>query len=97
MNNINLTENAVKIIETLRHPAGTLDFYRNTLTRISNQILYCAEDFGMDDTEAIETLRALDMLRLDLAELATVPDNESDKDAPDEVNLNQELTQKGGA
>lgn len=85
-NNIKLTPEAERVIEGLRHPAGTLDVYRNTLTRIFNQVLHTAEDLGMDDLEAIETLRALDMIRRDLAALATTP-------APTD---DEEETEKGG-
>lgn len=95
-NNIKLTPEAEQVIEDLRHPAGTHEVYRNTLTRIFNQVLHAAEDLGMDELEALETLRALDMLRRDLAVLATDPDSEADKKALEEDNLNQGLKKEGG-
>ncbi len=74
MNNyIQLTPVAQQVIEALRHSAGTHEVYRNTLTLIFNQVLHAAEDLGMDELEALETLRALDMIRRDLAALATTP------------------------
>lgn len=78
--NIKLTPDAERVIEGLRHPAGTLDVYRNTLTRIFNQVLHTAEDMGMDELEALETLRAIDMIRHDLAALATTPAPIDDED-----------------
>ena len=81
MNNyIKLTPEAEQVIEGLRHSAGTHEVYRNTLTRIFNQVLHAAEDLGMDELEALETLRALDMLRRDLAALATTPAHTDDED-----------------
>lgn len=78
MNNpIQVTPLAYQAIESLRHPAGTLDVYRTTLTRLYNSVLHFAEDFGMDDAEALNTLRALDMLRRDLTAIAEIPEQGS--------------------
>ena len=74
--NINLSQKAANVIEALRHNNGTLNLYRNTLTRIFNQILHTAEDMGMDELEALETLRVLDMLRRDITAIATEPRSE---------------------
>lgn len=99
-NNIKLTPEAEQVIEGLRHSAGTHEVYRNTLTRIFNQVLHTAEDLGMDDLEALETLRALDMIRRDLAALATTPAHTDDEDEePDEDGLHiltDEEIMKGG-
>ncbi|MDE5785356.1 MAG: hypothetical protein K2H98_02385 [Duncaniella sp.] len=80
-NSIQVTPLASQAIESLRHPAGTLDVYRTTLTRLFNSVLHFAEDFGMDDAEALNTLRALDMIRRDLTAIAEIPDpaNSSDE------------------
>lgn len=83
-NNQKLSSEAKQVIVALRHSAGIHDLYRNTLTRISNHVLHFAEDFGMDDLEALETLRALDMIRRDLAALATAPDEPGDEDKSDD-------------
>lgn len=81
MNNyIKLTPEAEQVIAGLRHPAGTHQVYRNTLSRIFNQVLHTAEDLGMGDLEALETLQALDMIRRDLAALATTPTLTDDDD-----------------
>ena len=74
--NIKLSPEAARAIDALRHSAGTHNLYRNTITRIFNQILHTAEDLGMDELEAIETLRALDMLRRDITAIATKPKSE---------------------
>lgn len=74
-NNIKLTSEGISAIDGLRHKCGTLKLYKDTLTRIYNQVLYVAEDLGMDAAEAIETLRTLDMLRCDLDAIAKVPDD----------------------
>ncbi|MDE6277269.1 MAG: hypothetical protein K2M06_04090 [Muribaculaceae bacterium] len=71
--NIRFTSEAITVIEGLRHSAGTLSIYQNTLTRLFKQVLHAAEDLGMDDIEAIETLRVLDMIRADLTAIATTP------------------------
>lgn len=91
-NNIKLTPEAEWVIEGLRHPAGTLDVYRNTLTRIFNQVLHTAEDLGMDDLEALETLRALDMIRHDLTALATTPATDDEDDEETDEDDMHELT-----
>lgn len=80
-NNIKLTSLAQRIIAALRRPAGTCELYRNTLLRIFNQVLQASDDLGMSSHEALETLRALDMIRRDLEALATTPT----EDAPDGI------------
>jgi len=92
-NNITLTSEAVSAIESLRRPAGTLDVYRNTITRIYNQVLYVAEDLGMDEIETLNTLRALDMLRRDLTAIATTPDEPTADDEADEEPDDEEASQ----
>ncbi len=94
-NNIKLCPEAEQAIEALRHSAGTHEVYRNTLTRIFNHVLHAAEDLGMDDLEALETLRALDMIRRDLAALATTPaeDNEADEETDDKDDIDFALTE----
>lgn len=92
--NIELTREAIRVIEGLRHSAGTHELYRNTLTRLFNHILHAAEDLGMDELEALETLRTLDMIRLDLATLAKATDmTEDTDDEPDEDGMH-ELTEE---
>lgn len=100
-NNIKLTPEAEQVIEGLRHSAGTHEVYRNTLTRVFNQVLHTAEDLGMDEIEALETLRALDMIRRDLAALATTPANINDEhEDPDEdgyhILTDEEVTELSG-
>lgn len=82
-NNIKLTSEGISAIDGLRHKCGTLKLYKDTLTRIYNQVLYVAEDLGMDAAEAIETLRTLDMLRCDLDAIAKSSDDKSRDAAPE--------------
>ncbi len=82
-NNIKLTSEGTSAIDGLRHKCGTLKLYKDTLTRIYNQVLYVAEDLGMDAAEAIETLRTLDMLRCDLDAIAKLPDDKPAVEAPE--------------
>lgn len=57
-------------ILALKHAAGTAELYDCTLERLFNAVLHNQDDFGMDDTEALETLRAIAMLRSDLSDIA---------------------------
>lgn len=72
-NNINLTPDAVKAIQALQHPCGTYQFYRLHLDRLFNYILNNSDEIGMSDNEAMHTLRALNLLRSDIADIAGPP------------------------
>lgn len=72
-NNINLTPDAVKAIQALQHPCGTYQFYRAHLDRLFNYILNNSDEIGMSDSEAMHTLRALNALRSDIADIAGPP------------------------
>lgn len=72
-NNINLTPDAVKAIQALQHPCGTYQFYRTHLDRLFNYILNDSDEIGMSDNEAMHTLRALNALRSDIADIAGPP------------------------
>ncbi len=72
-NNINLTPDAVKAIQALQHPCGTYQFYRTHLDRLFNYILNNSDEIGMSDNEAMHTLRALNALRSDIADIAGTP------------------------
>ena len=72
-NNINLTPDAVKAIQALQHPCGTYQFYRAHLDRLFNYILNYSDEIGMSDNEAMHTLRALNALRSDIADIASAP------------------------
>ena len=72
-NNINLTPDAVKAIQALQHPCGTYQFYRAHLDRLFNYILNNSDEIGMSDNEAMHTLRALNALRADIADIAGPP------------------------
>ncbi len=72
-NNINLTPDAVKAIQALQHPCGTYQFYRTHLDRLFNYILNNSDEIGMSDNEAMHTLRALNALRADIADIAGSP------------------------
>lgn len=72
-NNINLTPDAVKAIQALQHPCGTYQLYRAHLDRLFNYILNYSDEIGMSDNEAMHTLRALNSLRADIADIAGTP------------------------
>lgn len=69
-NNINLSAEASRAIEALRHKNGTFNYYRNTLSRLHTYILHQSDEIGMSDTETLHTLRVLDAISSDLAALA---------------------------
>lgn len=64
---------AANVIIALTHPAGSAKFYIDTLSRLFNAVLYNQDDLGMSDTEAIETLRALSLLKADIKAIASDP------------------------
>lgn len=68
--NITITPEAVAAIERLQHNCGTYEFYNTTLTRLFNFVLDQSDEIGMDDTEAIHTLRVLHYLKEDLAQIS---------------------------
>lgn len=68
---INTESPAARAIIAIAHAAGTAEIYINTLSRLSNAILFNQDDMGMDDTETIDTLRALSLLRLDIQDIAS--------------------------
>lgn len=68
--NITITPEAAAAIERLQHHCGTYEFYNATLTRLFNFVLDQSDEIGMDDTEAIHTLRVLQYLKEDLAQIS---------------------------
>lgn len=68
--NIAHTPEALVVIEALQHNNGTYTFYTNALKRLFNFVLDQSDEIGMSDTEAINTLRALQYIREDLATIA---------------------------
>ena len=92
-NNINLTPEAIKAIQALQHPCGTYQFYRAHLDRLFNYILNNSDEIGMSDNEAIGTLRALDALRADIADIAGPPAPLNEHVDPfDGINLTESAT-----
>lgn len=83
-NSIALNTEATRAIEALQSPAGTSSMYIETLNRISNYILHQSEEMGMSDTEAISTLRVLDMITLDIRAIAH-PDEADDQPTAEET------------
>lgn len=69
-NTIQVSDAALAAITGLQHSAGTYQYYRATLDRMFNTVLHASEEMGMDDMEAIATLRAIDGIRQDLAAIA---------------------------
>lgn len=68
---INTESPAARAIIAMAHAAGTAEIYLNTLSRLSNAVLFNQDDMGMDDTETIDTLRTLSLLRNDIQDIAT--------------------------
>jgi hypothetical protein len=68
--NINLSNDAAKVIEALQHKNGTFRYYHSALTSLSRYILQQSDEIGMSDTEALATLRVLDAIDSDLATIA---------------------------
>lgn len=69
-NTIQVSDEAHAAIIGLQHPIGPYDYYRCTLDRLFNTILHTSDELGMDDTETVDTLRAIDSIRRDLAAIA---------------------------
>lgn len=69
-NNVNLSPEAIRVINALQHKNGTYNYYRATIDRIYTYILHASDEIGMSDTETLHTLRALDGIRSDLKDLA---------------------------
>lgn len=85
-NNINLSAEASRAIEALRHKNGTFNYYRNTLSRLHTYILHQSDEIGMSDTETLHTLRVLDAISSDLAALAGPAANGmTAPDTPEEI------------
>lgn len=97
---IHLSQGAKMVIENLRHPCGTYEYYDNTLKRLFNHVLVQSDEIGMDDAEAIQTLRTLQALREDMAILANhhaipfglpgEPEDEPDPEDPEDSGFNPE-------
>ncbi|WP_290091322.1 hypothetical protein [uncultured Muribaculum sp.] len=68
---INTESPAARAIMALAHAAGTAEIYINTLSRMSNAVLFNQDDMGMDDTETLDTIRVLSLLRSDIKDIAT--------------------------
>lgn len=66
---VSLTPEATSVLTALAHPCGTYEYYTDTLGRLYSYILSASDEIGMDDTEAIHTLRVLEALRKDLSDL----------------------------
>jgi len=69
-NNVNLSPEAISVINALQHKNGTFNYYRATINRLHTYILHQSDEIGMSDTETLHTLRVLDAIRADLAALA---------------------------
>lgn len=67
---ISLTEAGILAIQTLQHKAGTYEYYRNAISRIAHTILHMSDELGMSNGETVSTLRALDSIAQDLADIA---------------------------
>ncbi|WP_289299667.1 hypothetical protein [Duncaniella muris] len=67
---INTESRAAQILLALTHKAGTAEIYINTLSRIINAALFNQDDLGMSDTEALDTIRTLSLLRSDIEDIA---------------------------
>jgi hypothetical protein len=76
MKKIQLSDQAIRSIAALQHNAGSADLYINTLKSIKTYILHCSEEFGMSDTEAMSTMRALDLIELDIRAISMTPEND---------------------
>lgn len=84
--NINLSNDAAKVIEALQHKNGTFRYYHSALTSLSRYILQQSDEIGMSDTEALATLRVLDAIDSDLATIAgPVAAESSEKETQEEV------------
>lgn len=84
-NTIQVSDEARAAIIGLQHSAGTYHYYRATLDRLFNTVLHTSEELGMDDMEAVATLRALDSIRHDLAAIAgPVARRKSHQNPPEE-------------
>lgn len=68
--NIALTPEGIRAIDALRHNCGTYAYYSDTLSRLFNYVLTQSDEIGMDDTEAVHTLRVLHSLKTDLSYIA---------------------------
>ena len=73
--NITLSSTAIAAINRLQHKNGTFEFYSTTLSRLFNYILEQSDEIGMSDTEAMHTLRVLQFLKEDLAQIAGKDDS----------------------
>lgn len=67
---INTESRAAHAIVALTHKAGTSEIYLNTLQRLINAALFNQDDLGMDDTEALDTVRVLSLLKSDISDIA---------------------------
>lgn len=74
-NNIVLSEKAMKVVLALQHKNGTYCFYDTALSRMFNFILEQSDEIGMDATETIDILRAINCLKADLKDLAKAADS----------------------
>lgn len=85
-NIIRVSGEATQAIKALQHPSGTYTFYKNTLDRLFAGILHNSDELGFSDMEAMETLRALDCIRRDLAAIAApIKQDSLDSDSQDEI------------
>lgn len=61
---------AATAISNLQRPGGNYRYYRDALDRLFKGVLHGYDDLLLDDSEAMETLRAIDDLRQDLKDIA---------------------------
>lgn len=99
---INTESKGAAAIVAIAHSAGTAEIYDKTLSRLYNTVLFNQDDLGMDDTEAIDTLRVLALLRADIEDIssdttlarqltaASKVDDDDDGDQDDGVDLETE-------
>lgn len=71
---IKTNSRVAQVIINIAHSAGVAEMYINTLGRISNAVLFNQDDMGMSDAEALDTIRALNLLRLDIQDIADAKD-----------------------
>lgn len=67
---IKLSAATARTLTGIVHSVGIADLYIDTLNRLFNAVLYNQDDLGMDDTEAVDTLRTLGMLTSDIRTIA---------------------------
>lgn len=105
-NKLNLSQDAIGVIQALQHKAGILPLYTSTLITLSKKVLAFNDEMEMSSDEAIHTLRALNCLVYDLVVLAganpadiasesnSEKSNDSVTDIIEDVDVDMEQTDK---